>query len=507
MQIRQKSSSLKFFRKDILFDVCVLAVQLIILLFLALPNGLNTCIKFYTPNSLTGYKFNLFCSSTDAAKLLGYLDPASYFLGAQKFLYGWLKGNDAWFLGCWPPGFFLVESFFMKVLGINCPIIFCLLISAVILWSFALWSFYLTLTQWQSRLLSAILSLSLCFTQLFRYFFLGSGVILSESLSTALLVICFSLSARNVNRRRLQYCLAAGICLALAAYIRAQFEIFSLFLLSLMIALVIIRLLFSRSYRQMITTHSSKIFLTIPLHRLLLVAASAQIIMLPYRIYNYNQSATIAWVQLDYYWKNMWHSPAVIMKEHGSLALLGGLNVAAQTSPKLAAEIQNCVDKFGQNYFSDNFYKQAAIKTLIKNPIKWFTLKASYFPWAWFDSLYISKREVSQKENWFYALLFWPVFTLAIFHTCLSNRDPYSDNTVDYFFLSIILSQFICSIFGHFEPRYFYFPKIGSIISALCYTAMYCPFNRSTNPLRTFSGNIIASSNNQNKEDVAASLL
>ena len=190
-----KNNLSKYWTKKNLFDLCILLIQLSILIFIAFPNGLATSRNYY------GITFGNYFSSDQIIKLYPSFDAGLYLLGAQKFLSGWPHGSDTWFLGCWPPGFFLIESFFMKILGQQCPIILCLAISTVVCWTVVLWNLYLTLTQWQPRPLSAILSMSLCFTQLFDRFFLRNGIILSEPLSIALIILCLSLSSLKASKQ------------------------------------------------------------------------------------------------------------------------------------------------------------------------------------------------------------------------------------------------------------------------------------------------------------------
>jgi len=234
--------------------------------------------------------------------------------------------------------------------------------------------------------------------------------------------------------------------------------------------------LLSARLRLQLKKLSPKKVLRIPLLRLLTIAICAQVLMLPYRIYNYTQFGTVSWVRLDYYWQNMWLAKDIIRKNHGELALLGGLDVAAQVNPQLAKEIQNHTKK--QCSYSENFYKQAAFKTFLEHPVKWLTLKSKCLPWAWFDSLYISKKRVRQSENSFCALLFCLILSISMFRSFIFAKTFNHKDIVSLFFLSAVLSQFICSVFGHFEPRYFYLLKTLSLVSASFYLAMYFKFSK-----------------------------
>ena len=214
------------------------------------------------------------------------------------------------------------------------------------------------------------------------------------------------------------------------------------------------------------------------MHRLLIVAVVAQLLMLPYRINNYIQFGTFSWVRLDYYWQMMWQPESVIQKNGGGFAVLGGITLPTLISPGLAKDIENNLNKFGQNYYSDNFYKYAAVKTFIKKPLEWLRLKVDYIPHSWFDSLYEPYETLSQWENWLYAYLFWTVLGLSIFRIVIAFQNFYRDTIVDLFFLSVFTTQFAWGTFFHFEPRYFYFMKIILVVIASIYIAMYCRFNR-----------------------------
>ena len=454
-------------------DLLVLFFQILILVCISLPNGLKTTVC--PAGSDANLHLSILCPADEAIVKIGHLaDSASYIIGGQKFLSGWLHGSDNWFLACWPPGFFLLQALFFKIFGLNCPILLCLSLTTAICWGVALWGLYLSFRQWQSRPLSLILSMSLCFTQLFDQFFLNSGITLSESLSTAFLVfsLLFALQPTN-NKFKNWSSFMSAACLAGAAYLRAQVELFSVCLLALILLFVVIWLVVSTNYRKLIASKNLKQIFAIPLHSFLLIAIMAQIIMLPYRVHNYIHFGNAAWLRADYIWQSMWMSDSTTLKNGAGFTLSGGINVPAKLNPQLSKEIESNLSKFGKQYYPANFYKHAAIETFLKNPVKWIFLKSSYLPYGWFDGTCRAFDQVWQIENWFYAILFWIVLVIATIRVSTFISDFHRNNILDLFFINTVLTQSICSIFLHLEPRYFYFLKIMSVITASFYIAEY----------------------------------
>ena len=179
------------------------------------------------------------------------------------------------------------------------------------------------------------------------------------------------------------------------------------------------------------------------------------------------------WLAADYYWQLMWQPESVTEKNGGHYAVVGGVSVPTKVNPSLAKEIETKVSNFGTTYYSVSFYKEAIIRTFIRHPIKWLSIKAQYISFAWFDDFGGPKGKAWQVENWFYACMVCFLVSLACVRIFLLSRNFKSNLIAEVFFLGIVLLEFLCGIFFHFEPRYLYPLKIISVMMMAVYLAMF----------------------------------
>lgn len=139
---------------------------------------------------------------------------------------GWISSVNDWIFNLWPPGFILLEAMIIKMFGPDAPVILVLQILAAGLFSAVLVLLYELLNSRVNSKTSFALPLLIFAFPVARVFLLQpTGISLGENFAIGLFLICILLVFRSVMRNQIRYAVYAGLCLALSAYFRSQFEI------------------------------------------------------------------------------------------------------------------------------------------------------------------------------------------------------------------------------------------------------------------------------------------
>lgn len=405
-------------------------------------------------------------------------DPASFATAAIDIAAnGWISSTNEWILNLWPPGFILLEAFIIKVMGINAPIILVLQILAAGLFSIVLLLLYTQLKTSVNSKLALILPLLTFAFPMSRVFLLEpNGVILGESFAIGFFLLGVLLILRSVMQNSLRCAVYAGLCLALAAYFRSQFELILLSLTGWGVLLVIV-IQFTR-LRNLIEPSAVKFTVkTIAITLLVAHVATA-----PWRIYHmvhphYNAEiqkyeGSLAWVytsQLVY--ENSVKSTAQLS---GGAAFIsaGGGNLVCRIDPLTCGDLKNAEKLF--------------FKTFMAHPVEWCLLKFEPIGKYWFSSIESKKKgklEVTAASMATDGLLLMVLIVLLVLLFTRKVRLHASWGLLLWSNASLFSAYMLIFTLIHFEARYFYFPKIAGIFMMLIMACIYFrPINKIDTP-------------------------
>lgn len=401
-------------------------------------------------------------------------DPASFATAAIDIAAnGWISSTNEWILNLWPPGFILLEALIIKVMGLNAPVILVLQILAAGLFSIVLVQLYTLLkTSVDSRFALVLPLLIFAFPVARVVLLQPTGISLGESFAIGFFLLGILLVFKSVSLSLIRYAVFAGICLALSAYFRSQFEFILLALTGWGVLLVIV-IQFTRLRN--LTEPSAVKFIVKTIAITLLVAHAATA---PWRIYHlvhphFNAElqkfeGSPAWVytsQLVY--ENSVKSAAQLSGGAGFINAGGG-NLVCRIDPSTCGDSANA--------------KQLFFKTFMAHPIEWYSLKFELIGKYWFSSM----------KNWTYAkfpptpadtllngLLLLTLIALVCLLFTRKVRSHDSWVLLMWFNTSLISAYMLIFTLAHFEVRYFYFPKIAGIFMLIITASLYFrPMNK-----------------------------
>lgn len=340
----------------------------------------------------------------------------------------------------WPPAFMVSEALvysIVKLLGLPHLFIFILQLLAVSAFAYFMTFFRKVLCKFINVNLATILPLTLMLFPSNRLFLQPGGVILGESFAICFFFIGLLFIVDSIHLKKSR--IIAGICLALSAYFRSQFDVF---ILGLTFFTILFFLLFRFLEKKLKLKKRKEINFLIKNIGIVLIITHS--ITFPWRVRNLFAYKSLMWVQTDKSaFRDLVSTPEQLdiffggHKGDGSFVYDGGGDLACRIDPSVC----------------DN-YKDARInslKTLVKHPIKWYSLKLGILPKYWFetrftDTVFLVMIAFVMILPFFlirYNILF---YLLMIFNFAIPSA----------YFLIFTIQQF--------EVRYFYFIKIYGLI-------------------------------------------
>lgn len=377
---------------------------------------------------------------------------------------GWISSANDWILNLWPPGFILLEALIIKLLGADAPVILVLQILAAVLFSIVLGLLFNLLRECAIIQVAFILPLLIFAFPVSRVFLLQpTGISLGESFAIGFFLIGILLAFRSVERNLLRYAAYAGLCLALSAYFRSQFEIILLALTGwgflLLIAIQLTRLRKSIEPR-LVKSVVRTVAVT------LLIAHTAT---MPWRAYQWINHGKPVWVATS----NLVFANSVQSTEHlnsggAGFVVAGGGNLVCRIDPTTCGDTAHAKELF--------------VKTFTEHPVEWYALKFDVIGKYWFSSV----------QNWvsigvastFLDIIANGIFLVAliILVVLLFTRKVRSHDSwilLIWFNIALLSAYLLIFTLIHFETRYFYFPKIAGIVMVLIVACLYWrPMNK-----------------------------
>lgn len=386
-------------------------------------------------------------------------DPASFATVAIDIAKnGWISSANDWIFNLWPPGFMLLEAIILATFGPNVPVILVLQILAAGLFSIVLTLLYDLLRIRVENIFAFALPLMIFAFPVARVFLLQpTGLSLGESFAIGffLLFVLFALRASILSS--IYYGVCAGLCLALSAYFRSQFEIILLVLTGwggLMVLVVYLNDM--RNWR-------NSLFIKSPIKTIAIVLLVAHVVTMPWRAYHWTYQEKPFWVATSsVVLTNAVMSSAYLEKVGAGWIVEGGGNLVCRIDITTCGDTTNARNSF--------------VKTFLKNPLEWFLLKFSLIGKYWFSSIqnWTSVGVESTPMDFFINGLLLAALIATIF--LLGNRRlRYSDKWILLIWInaSLLSTYGLIFTFAHFETRYFYFPKIIILMMFLISAGQY----------------------------------
>ncbi len=373
-------------------------------------------------------------------------DPISFMTAAIDIAEsGWISPANEWILNLWPPGFILLEALVFKLFGKNTLIILALTVLASTLFSVVLSILYGFLrTKFKSRMIFLIPLLIFIFP-ITRIFLLQPvGLTLGESFSVGFFLIFILLAIKSAKNNSVKQTIYAGFFLALSAYFRSQFEIIVLGLTGTAVLVTAFHFYFqhknSRSFKKTIQNNIS----------IFIILFVAHATMLPWRIYHFVKHDNPSWVQTS----TVTFRNSVMTNEHfeknkASFVVEGGGNLVCRLEPTTCGDLANA--------------KIAFIKTFLKHPFEWYSIKLNLLGKYWFASSSDLGSIINQPtllENIFNAFSLLCLIALLILLFLKKVRSDQSWIYLVWISSALFASYFLIFTVQQFEARYFYFPKI-----------------------------------------------
>lgn len=391
-------------------------------------------------------------------------DPTSFLKGAIDIAENrWISSANEWILNLWPPGFILLEALIIKATGSETHVILALQILAAMLFSAVLLLLHRLLNEYMDRGIAFLLPLLIFAFPVSRVFLLEPrGIIMGESFSIGFFLLGTLLAFHSVARESLRYAVYAGLCLALSAYFRSQFEIILLALTAcgggLALAIQLTRL--KKTIDPRITKTSIK--------TITLVIIVAHVSMVPWRAYHWINQGSPLWVYTsDLSFRNSVMSTEYLQSVHGGFVAAGAGNLVCRIEPSTCGDTANA--------------KKLFIRTFIAHPLEWYSFKFDVIGKYWFSSL--QNFSVISVQATFWDLLTNGIFLIALVFVFLmlftkKLRSHELWPLLMWVTTSLILAYALIITVHQFETRYFYFPKIVSITLSLLVFSLYFRSNK-----------------------------
>jgi len=392
-------------------------------------------------------------------------DPASFATAAIDIAEnGWISSGNDWIFNLWPPGFVLLEALIIKTFGSGAPVILVLQILAAVLFAFVLVLLNAILFESLKRKVVAFIMPLLIFVfPMSRVCLLEpTGITLGESFAIGFFLMGILTAYRSVTRNSIRYAVYAGLCLALSAYFRSQFEIILLALTGWGILWVLaVRL---TSVQKSI--EPKLINTTIRTLAVILMVSHAA--TLPWRIYHLIYQGSPLWVHtVSVTFGNSVMTSAYLESVGGGFVVAGGGNLVCRINPATCGDRPNA--------------KRLFIETFIKHPVEWYSLKLDVIKKYWFSSVQnwsavgVAPTLFDLATNFLFIIA---LLALAVLSFTRKVRAHQSWVLLMWFNVSLFSAYVLIFTVQQFEVRYFYFPKIaGMVMLMIVASLVFRPLN------------------------------
>lgn len=394
-------------------------------------------------------------SAAELRSKVRYSDPSSFLTGAFDIArHGWVTPENAWLVRLWPPGFMIVEAAVLRLFGETSAFLLPLLALSALAcagWMLVLRQLLLPVTShWFATAAPALPFLF----PLTPFFLLSPlGLAFGETFAISFFFIGFLLILLACRQRSWRLAVGAGVALALSAYMRSQFE---LIVQALTVTAVLLAVVAAVGRRQRWRARVDGRIAAM----VLLAMIVAQGTMAPWRFHNYLDSGKAGWVQTsDLIARNSLMREQELVSKGGRFVVLGGGQLACKLEPSYCGASDPAL-----------FYK-----AFLQHPGEWLLEKARILPTYWLaPPVPGSMATVDVPPSGPQVLV--NVFFFACFLAtwgCLWKIRRRPEFPVHAWML-ISLSGCLLAVYtlAHLEARYFYLPKIFSVVELLMLLAL-----------------------------------
>ena len=399
---------------------------------------------------------SLFTTIGNLAHVTNLSDPKTYAVAAlDVHRFGWVSEVNAWILSLWPPGLILLEAGIVGLFGIDAPLVLVLqvLACACLAWMLALQR--AVLVPFVGNVVASALPLLLFLFPMPRIFLLHPyGVVLGEAFSVAFFLSAGLLLILGAQSRRLSTAMLAGLCFALAAYFRSQYE--SILMATTGLAVPVLAWCLWRRARQNGLAERASYATTAKVIVVSLLVAHA--VMLPWRVHNYAVARNFAWVQTgNVIFLNGLSSDEALIKRGGGFVVEGAGNLACKVEPK----------------YCDRTEKELFLKAFLSHPFAWYRAKFAAAGEYW-NTFSFSRHRFT---TWFHvqddlgSLVYFICLIAVPLLLVLTRRYQWWD-LMAWSVASLYAASFVIFTLAHFESRYFYLLKIFAFVWSANMSAM-----------------------------------
>lgn len=383
---------------------------------------------------------------------------------------GWITSDTAWVFNLWPPGFVLLQAAIIKAFGADVPIILVLQILASALFAAVMTQLFGFLRDLINLKVAFALPLLILAFPVSRVFLLQPvGISLGETFSIGFFLMATLLSLRSVECAGLRYSVAAGICFALSAYFRSQFEVI---LLALTVCGILILACLLVDRRHLINDPSFKKAAIKTIFVTLLTAHAAT---MPWRVYHLIHQGSPQWVFTSrYMMENSVMSSETLISNGGGFIVAGGGNMACLIDPTTCGDTKNATKLFW--------------RTLLNHPVEWYSRKCGLLPSYWFSSVKnwstvgMGPSRIDIVTN---SLLLIALIISILFACFQRRRGGIFWILLVWLCSALLLAYFMIITIAQLEVRYFYFPKIFGILMFVIVASLF--FRRKKEPPHALS--------------------
>ncbi|RYF18468.1 MAG: hypothetical protein EOO30_03425 [Comamonadaceae bacterium] len=387
------------------------------------------------------------------ARATSFGDPVSFATGALDIArHGWITPENQWLIRLWPPGFMVLESVVVRLLGEDGPVLLPLLVLSAL--GCATWMTLLRqylLRSGNGPRLAALAPL-LPFAFPLSWFFLLSplGLAFGETFSISLYLTAFLLVLLGLRAgawwKAVLAAVLAGLAVAGAAYFRSQFELLVLFLTlggGAIFVFATLAFLFRRK-----TFVGARTLVIVAVTLVVTHAAMA-----PWRYHNFLHTQEPRWVYTSaVVFENALTPEARLNSLGAGFIVAGGGHLACKLEPAYCGQ-------------KDEVHFYGAFR---KNMGEWLAYKAQLVAKFWMappkhgalSSADVPSSVLQKALN----LAFLAILLAGLWRLWAIRREP-------EFPLQawVQLSTYGCLLavyaLVHLEARYFYLPKIFSVVA------------------------------------------
>ncbi len=420
----------------------------LIFIVAAFPQGFDTIIAQTEDKSLM-----VWADNQAVQEYFGGADIASYASGGQHLVENPFEFRDTWYINLWAPGMFLLHGGLL-LLDENTPVVLIMMLFSIFLWSFVFSKLcHILSNQLACNILVAFSTPMVCFlVPPFRIITLTSSALGAESYSIAAFALGFLFFIESYfsnNSRKL--IILSGLFFAMAAYMKASFDIYMRIFVSLILLVFIAKYLYMSLLKRMQLVCFKSDDFNLFLKKSLLVFGVFFVVTLPWRIYH-----TVGWINADYMYAYIWMAD----EQLADFVVAGGANAAAcKIKPDICKAFRE--DDI-ENNRNKKLWMESLIsetkKIIITNPISWAYYKLPYLIKYWFKEGRENASINTIVINSIILALMLGVVIIAL--VVRSSVDMFCCLIIFTVLAGTIIPHFVM----HFEARYLYALKIMTYI-------------------------------------------